>query len=184
MASTTEKKETAREVAVAILKKKGGGPIKVVELADLVVKSGRTKLSGKTPEATVAAHIYTAAKKGVLFEKTGRGEVKLLAGGAPAAAKEKPSGGASRGSGKAGAKDGAAKRGSSSASKKTPAGGGSGRRGRGGRPPASDDVQAGDRAALGADDETGGGDLDAELVRAAAAVEQEPAESPEPAPVG
>lgn len=194
-----EKKETAREVAVAILKKRGGGPIKVTELSKLVVASGRTKLTGKTPEATVGAHIYTAAKKGVLFEKTGRGEVKLLPdAGAPA-----PAAAAAGGSGKR-QRGGAAPK-AGDGGKKTPRGGsrakpkdaeaGAGApaarsgRGRGGRPAPTDDVGAGDRAALEGASEAGGESLADDLLKGAGgagAGEPEPAavEEPEPAAVG
>jgi hypothetical protein len=67
----------ARTVAAEILKRRGG-EMTVAELAALVVKSGRTKLAGKTPEATVAAQIYVAARNGTMFQKTSRGHVALL----------------------------------------------------------------------------------------------------------
>lgn len=131
---TPAKQETAREVAVDILQKKGGGPIKVGELAKLVVDSDRTKLSGKTPAATVSAHIYTAAAKGLLFRKTGRGEVELLdAKGSPA----KTDGGKAKGSGSAS---------KGSAAKKS---GGRGRSARKGKPVPTDDVTAADLLARG-----------------------------------
>jgi hypothetical protein len=69
--------ERARDVAAELLKK-AGGEMAVADLAAKVVSSGRTRLGGKTPAATVSAQIYTAAKSGVLFKKTGRGKVALL----------------------------------------------------------------------------------------------------------
>jgi hypothetical protein len=51
----------------------------VKALAEEVVASGRASgLGGKTPAATVSAHIYTACKRNEWFRKVGRGEVELL----------------------------------------------------------------------------------------------------------
>lgn len=69
----------AKLIAHELLKERGG-EIQVSELARLVVATGRAKLAGKTPEATVGAHIYVAAKKGELFRKTKRGHVEILPG--------------------------------------------------------------------------------------------------------
>jgi hypothetical protein len=68
---------TAQCVAVSILTKHRG-EMRVAELAARVVKSGKVDLHGKTPEATVAAQIYTAAKAGRWFKKTRRGHVALI----------------------------------------------------------------------------------------------------------
>lgn len=69
--------ERARDVALQILKRRGG-EMAVQELAAAVVKSGRTKLAGKTPAATVGAQIYVSAKKGELFKVVRRGVVAVL----------------------------------------------------------------------------------------------------------
>lgn len=70
--------ELAREIALEL----GGESrrVKVSELAAAVVASGRHNLKGKTPAATVGAHIYVAAKKGVGFVKVEgeRGLVEVL----------------------------------------------------------------------------------------------------------
>lgn len=71
------KSTAAKLIAHEILTARGG-EIQVKELARLVVETKRASLKGKTPEATVAAHIYVAAKKGELFRKTKRGHVELL----------------------------------------------------------------------------------------------------------
>lgn len=149
--SSATKKPTAREVAVEILREKGGGPMRVAELAKLVVESGKTKLKGKTPEATAAAHIYTAAKAGILFKKAGRGEVELLPdAAAPAVPASEPAGGKKG----AAAKKSGAGAGRSSRSRKKPTeaaapaaeSGPKSRRRRGVQQ--TDDVAAGDAAAL------------------------------------
>lgn len=71
--SSMPAKLIAHEILVA-----KGEPMNVTELARLVVADARASLKGKTPAATVAAHIYVAAKKGDLFKKTGRGTVEAL----------------------------------------------------------------------------------------------------------
>lgn len=55
---------SARAVAVELLAA-SGGPRKVKELIALADSRTR-KMKGKTPEATVAARLYTAAKKATL----------------------------------------------------------------------------------------------------------------------
>lgn len=72
-------KESSREVAAAIMRERGGEPMRVSELSRLVVESKRCNVTGKTPEASVAHAIYFAAKDGVLFAKVEpRGFVALL----------------------------------------------------------------------------------------------------------
>jgi len=74
----TSKSPTATQVAAEILARQGG-PMRVAELTRAVVKSGRvTRLKGKTPQATVAADIYVAAKAGRIFKRVDRGVVDLL----------------------------------------------------------------------------------------------------------
>lgn len=79
-----EKKMTAAQSQAVSILTKHGGEMKVSELAAAVVSSGKVKLSGKTPAATVGAQIYTAAKAGRWFRKTKRGHVALLAGASAA----------------------------------------------------------------------------------------------------
>lgn len=55
---------SARAVAVELLAA-SSGPRKVKELIEEALADPRTrKMKGKTPDATVAAQLYTAAKKG------------------------------------------------------------------------------------------------------------------------
>ncbi len=68
----------ALKAAVAVLRRQPGNEMKVSEIARAVVSGGKVKLAGKTPEATVGAQIYVAAKKGVAFKKTTRGHVALI----------------------------------------------------------------------------------------------------------
>lgn len=70
------KKVSGRQAAVDFLREKGGGPLPVKEIT--AEAASRAKLAGKTPQATIAAQIYTAAKKGVLFKIAERGMVALL----------------------------------------------------------------------------------------------------------
>lgn len=83
MASTSKqpaakRAPSAEQVAAAILKKHRG-PMRVADLTAAVVKSGKAAgLKGKTPEATISAHIYVAAKAGRVFKKVDRGVVDLI----------------------------------------------------------------------------------------------------------
>lgn len=78
IAPATGSKPSSRAVAAELLAQAGGGPMKVTDLAELVVKSGRCELGGKTPIATVGAQVYLSAKDpDGLFVKAGRGEVSL-----------------------------------------------------------------------------------------------------------
>lgn len=74
------------DVAEEILRSSRRRPklMKVGDLARAVVASGRAVgLNGKTPEATVSARIYTAAKDGRVFVKVDRGVVGLIEAAAP-----------------------------------------------------------------------------------------------------
>lgn len=64
----------------AVIVRENGGRMNVTELSKAVVATGRSGLKGKTPEATVGARVYVAAKKGHLFRKVDgeRGVVELL----------------------------------------------------------------------------------------------------------
>ena len=67
-------------LAVAVdLLRAAGEPTKVTDLTRAVVKSGRAKaLTGKTPEATISAHLYVAARAGRLVKVAAPGTVDLL----------------------------------------------------------------------------------------------------------
>jgi len=82
-APAVDTKATSVITIAAELCKAQGGKARVADLAKAVVESGRTNLKGKTPEATVGAHIYVAAKKGLLFRKADgeRGVVELTDAG-------------------------------------------------------------------------------------------------------
>jgi hypothetical protein len=61
---STKQTLSARTVAVELLAA-SGGPRKVKELITEALADPRShKIKGKTPEATVAARLYTAAKNG------------------------------------------------------------------------------------------------------------------------
>lgn len=89
-ASTTKTPPpSSRSIAIEILTEHGS-PMRVAELAELVVKSGRITFAGATPLATVGAQIYLATKNDGPLVKTGRGEVALRpAESAPLAALRK-----------------------------------------------------------------------------------------------
>lgn len=70
------KKVSARQAAIDYLRENNGGPCPVKEVTAEAAR--RAKLKGKTPEATVAAQLYVAAKKGHLFAIPERGMVALL----------------------------------------------------------------------------------------------------------
>lgn len=68
----------AKDAAAEILKREGGGPLAVREIADQVIASGLVSLGGKTPRDTIAAQLYVEAKKpDGRFERTGRGMLRL-----------------------------------------------------------------------------------------------------------
>lgn len=77
-ASSAPKPTSGVAVAAALLAK-SAGPMKVVDLARAVVKSGRAAgLKGKTPEATIGAHVYVSARAGRTFVLVDRGLVDLI----------------------------------------------------------------------------------------------------------
>jgi hypothetical protein len=69
-------KVSGRQAAIDYLRENGGGPLPVKDVTAEAAK--RAGLKGKTPQATVAAMIYTGAKKGVGFKIAERGMVELL----------------------------------------------------------------------------------------------------------
>jgi hypothetical protein len=74
--ATPSKKVSAREAAVAVLRR-AGKPMPIAEVAAGVLKTKGVKLTGKTPSATIAAILYTSPD----FKRTGRGMVTLSAQG-------------------------------------------------------------------------------------------------------
>lgn len=80
------KKPSGKQAAIDVLREHGE-PMLVKDLVAEAVK--RTSMKGKTPTATIAAQIYTGAKKGETFRIVKRGVVELLPDGAqPEAAGE------------------------------------------------------------------------------------------------
>lgn len=84
----TKAKTTALSAAIDYLKANPGAqPVK--DVCQAAAKAAGLK--GKTPEATVAAKIYLAAKKGETFKIVSRGQVELLPEtSTPAAKSETP----------------------------------------------------------------------------------------------
>lgn len=70
------KKISARQAAIDYLREHDGGPCPVKEVTAEAAR--RAKLKGKTPDATVAAQLYVAAKRGSVFAIPERGMVALL----------------------------------------------------------------------------------------------------------
>lgn len=83
------------DASLKILKEAGGGPLHYREIARKAIKSGYIKTSGRTPDATIGAILYTHIKKAeaagqepkvtqvgrgqfVLSKKVKRGPLKLL----------------------------------------------------------------------------------------------------------
>ena len=64
--TTTEKPRSSREAIMLVLEE-AEGPMKASEIADKILERKLApKLAGKTPKATIAAQVYTAAKRGEL----------------------------------------------------------------------------------------------------------------------
>ena len=75
---TKAKKLSGREALLAVIKKHDG-PMKVTDLIEAALKlKGVTGLKGATPRATLAAIVYSDAKKGKSFKKVDRGIVEYL----------------------------------------------------------------------------------------------------------
>jgi predicted exporter len=73
MAKQKPKGESAREVTRDVLHQ-AGQPLHAKEIAKRVLASGRCRsLSGKTPEASVAALLATGAKPGGPFKRVDKG---------------------------------------------------------------------------------------------------------------
>jgi hypothetical protein len=68
---TTNKPLSAREAAMQVVRE-ADGPVSASAIADTVLERGLAgKLKGKTPKATIAAQVYTAAKRGELKKVDG-----------------------------------------------------------------------------------------------------------------
>ena len=73
MAKQQAKGESAREVTLDLLRQ-AGEPLHSKEIATRVLASGRCRsLSGKTPEASIAALLAVGAKPGGPFKRVGKG---------------------------------------------------------------------------------------------------------------
>lgn len=70
---TISAKEAARQVLAA-----AAGPLNIKVICERVLAKENLALKGKTPDATIAAVLHVAAKKGDLFRKTGRGIFELI----------------------------------------------------------------------------------------------------------
>ena len=54
---------TTTDAAIEILRRAGGGPLHVYEIADRVLASGLVTLHGKTPRDSITARLYVEAAK-------------------------------------------------------------------------------------------------------------------------
>ena len=100
MAKQKAKSESAREVTRDLLRQ-AGEPLHSTEIAKRVLASGRCRsLSGKTPEASVAALLAVGAKPGGPFKRVGKGIYTI----ADQSAESRNSGAAQPAAGKPGSK--------------------------------------------------------------------------------
>jgi hypothetical protein len=87
------KGEPAKQVAIDLLRE-AGEPLHAKEIAKRVIESGRARLKGKTPEATITAMLAVGSKPGGPFKRVDKGTYALAddATGKPAgrAAKQTP----------------------------------------------------------------------------------------------
>ena len=75
--------EPAKQVTIDLLRE-AGEPLHAKEIAKRVIESGRTRLKGKTPEATISAMLAVGSKPGGPFKRVDKGTYTLA--DAPAAA--------------------------------------------------------------------------------------------------
>ncbi len=73
---TASKGEPAKQVAIDVLRK-AGGPLHAKEIAKRVLDSGRTRLTGKTPEQTITAMLAVGSKPGRPFTRIDKGTYTL-----------------------------------------------------------------------------------------------------------
>jgi hypothetical protein len=77
MARTAVKGESAKQVAIDVLRA-AFGPLKAKEVAKRVIDSGRCAgLKGKTPEATISAMLAVGCKPGGPFKRVDKGTYTL-----------------------------------------------------------------------------------------------------------
>lgn len=70
------KGEPAKRVAIDLLRK-AGEPLHAKEIAKRMIESGRTRLKGKTPEATITAMLAVGSKPGGPFKRVDKGTYTL-----------------------------------------------------------------------------------------------------------
>jgi hypothetical protein len=70
------KGEPAKRVAIDLLRK-AGEPLHAKEIAKRMIESGRTRLKGKTPEATITAMLAVGSKPGGPFKRVDKGTYAL-----------------------------------------------------------------------------------------------------------
>jgi len=70
------KGEPAKRVAIDLLRT-AGEPLHAKEVAKRVIESGRTRLKGKTPEATITAMLAVGSKPGGPFKRVDKGTYAL-----------------------------------------------------------------------------------------------------------
>ena len=80
--------EPAKQVTIDLLRE-AGEPLHAKEIAKRVIESGRTRLKGKTPEATISAMLAVGSKLGGPFKRVDKGTYTLADAGA-SAAKQRP----------------------------------------------------------------------------------------------
>ena len=68
--------EPAKQVAIDLLRE-AGEPLHAKEIAKRVIESGRTRLKGKTPEATISAMLAVGSKPGGPFKRVDKGTYTL-----------------------------------------------------------------------------------------------------------
>jgi len=73
---TPAKGEPAKQVAIDLLRK-AGEPLHAKEIAKQVIESGRARLKGKTPEATITAMLAVGSKPGGPFKRVDKGTYAL-----------------------------------------------------------------------------------------------------------
>jgi HB1, ASXL, restriction endonuclease HTH domain len=70
--------QPAKQVAIDVLRK-AGEPLHAKEIAKRVLASGRTRLTGKTPEQTITAMLAVGSKPGGPFKRVDKGTCTLAA---------------------------------------------------------------------------------------------------------
>ena len=70
------KGEPAKQVVIDLLRE-AGQPLRAKEIATRVIHSGRARLKGKTPEATITAMLAVGSKPGGAFKRVDKGTYTL-----------------------------------------------------------------------------------------------------------